>query len=86
MKRSLNWKWLACLTVVVVAMAAPALAQPEIDYELASVDVLTAREIGQFQLLQHPEGSFVSRGRATAVTPSPYRSSRGSAPTRSTRN
>jgi len=53
MKRSMNWKWLACLTVVVVAMAAPALAQPEIDFELASVDVLTAREIGQFQLIPH---------------------------------
>jgi hypothetical protein len=44
-------KRLACLTVALVALATPTLAQPEIDFELASVELLTAKQAGQFQLI-----------------------------------
>ncbi len=50
MKRSTNWKWLAILTVALVALSTPVVAQPELDLELVSVDIFTAKQAGEFQL------------------------------------
>lgn len=51
MKRLPNPKTLAVLTVALIALASPALAQePLIDLELTSVEMLTADKAGSFQL------------------------------------
>ncbi len=50
MKTAMNWKWLVCLGCMICALATTATAQPNIDLELTSVEVVVTEKGTDFQI------------------------------------